>query len=230
MSDSVLTADFVARLRAFVRKRVRSDEDAEDITQNALLKFVQDRESVAENSGPAWVFTVARREIIDRFRRADPTTFELADSHIASDGDQEPSTLQDLAHCVDPLLQCLSGPDRDVLRRVDLLGESQAEIADALGLPRSTIKARTQRARLRFHQALLSCCAIELDARGGPVSYSPANGTECPCTADSGLDQHPDARCSQDQGPGSDGGASRQRAPECAAADRSNTGCHTRNH
>src|SRR5215213_7771865 len=70
-----LTAEFRTRLRAFVRRRVRSDADADDLVQDVLTKLVGKGEGVPSGSIHAWLFTVARRAIIDRFR----TTRELAE-------------------------------------------------------------------------------------------------------------------------------------------------------
>lgn len=182
MNDKILTAEFILRLRSFVRRRVRSEEEAEDITQNTLLKFVRDRDSISEDRGPAWIFTVARNEIVNHFRRNEAASSEEDKRLVDSEKDSDSSAIQELAHCVEPLLRRLSESDREILHRVDLLGESQVDIAAALGVARSTIKSRTQRARKRFHRELLSCCKIELDVRGTPVAFASNSGSQCGCS------------------------------------------------
>lgn len=181
MHSDIVTEAFMSRLRAFVRHRVQSDADADDITQSTLLKLVRDHDSITKGSGPAWIFMVARREIVDHYRRRLHGGSQDASTEPESPERGEASVITELAHCVEPLLDSLSELDRDILRRVDLLGESQADIADSLGVPRSTVKARTQRARQRFHDALLSCCTIELDARGMPLAFGVNPTGRCGC-------------------------------------------------
>lgn len=183
-SDAVVTPEFHRRLRAFVRRRVRSDEEAEDIAQEVLLKFVRESDSIDAGRGPAWILAVARREIADLHRRGGPRPAELSGDERARVDEDEPSALVELSHCVQPLLDRLAPADRDLLRRVDLLGESQAELADAQVLPRSTLKARVQRARERFRQELLECCSLALDARGLPSSYARRGPDSCPCAGE----------------------------------------------
>lgn len=184
MSDADITPAFLSRLRAFVRRRVRSDEVADDITQDVMLKFVRDRDSIKAGRGPAWMFTVARREIIDRHRRASPPMTELSGEEPMPLVEEEVSVLEELSYCVQPLLDRLSSADQGLLRRVDLQGESQAKIADAMGIPRSTIKAQVQRARERFHQELSACCAIALDVRGTPRSFAATEAAPCSCDSE----------------------------------------------
>ncbi len=183
--DPLVTPEFHRRLRTFVRKRVRSDEEAEDIVQDVLLKFVRERDSIDAGRGPAWILAVARREIADLYRRGAPPAAELSgEEHAPPDAD-DATALMELSHCVQPLLDRLSPADRELLRRVDLEGESQAELAGALVLPRSTLKARVQRARERFRGVLLECCSLALDGRGLPSSFARRDPQSCPCAGDS---------------------------------------------
>lgn len=183
MSATALTQEFIRRLRTFVRRRVPSDADADDITQNVLLKFVRAGESIEAGRGPSWMFTVARREIIDRYRRTKLATSDVGLEAAAAAQEQDPSAISELSHCVHPLLQLLSPEDREILRRVDLEGEAQSAIADGQGIARSTLKARVQRARQRFHEQLLACCSIAIDTRGNPHSIEPRPDSSCDCNA-----------------------------------------------
>jgi DNA-directed RNA polymerase specialized sigma24 family protein len=63
-----LSAEFLTRLRAFVRSRVRSAHDAEDIVQDVLTKFIQHDDSIDSRSIYAWLFTVERRNGLDHNR------------------------------------------------------------------------------------------------------------------------------------------------------------------
>jgi RNA polymerase sigma factor (sigma-70 family) len=58
------------RLHGFIRKRVRSSEDAEDILQEVYSQLVEaDRLMKPIDQMSAWLFTVARNRITDLYRK-----------------------------------------------------------------------------------------------------------------------------------------------------------------
>jgi RNA polymerase sigma factor (sigma-70 family) len=63
------------RLFGFIRDRVRTQEDAEDILQDVWyqLSRVVDLDQIGSLSG--WLYEVARNRITDRYRRTRETTF-----------------------------------------------------------------------------------------------------------------------------------------------------------
>ncbi|MGE3165465.1 MAG: sigma factor-like helix-turn-helix DNA-binding protein [Planctomycetota bacterium] len=79
------------------------------------------------------------------------------------------------------MLERLDREDRIVLQRVDMLGESQAEIARELGMSMSGLKSRVQRARQRLRAQLEDCCAVERDRSGRPVDYRRRPDRPSPC-------------------------------------------------
>jgi RNA polymerase sigma factor (sigma-70 family) len=61
--------EYGKRLFSFIRGRVRTDEDAEDILQDVWYQFsnVADSEPIEQVS--SWLFTVARNKITDKYRK-----------------------------------------------------------------------------------------------------------------------------------------------------------------
>ena len=58
------------RLFRFIRKRVNSLEDAEDILQDVLFQFISGFDTIRSiESATSWLFRVARNRIIDRYRK-----------------------------------------------------------------------------------------------------------------------------------------------------------------
>lgn len=57
------------RLRRFVRARVRSEADAEDVLQDVWQRLVTALEDGPIEQVGAWLYTVARNRIVDRSRR-----------------------------------------------------------------------------------------------------------------------------------------------------------------
>jgi RNA polymerase sigma factor (sigma-70 family) len=110
------------KLLGFIRNRVSSVEEAEDILQDVFFQFVSGFETIESlDRVTSWLYSVARNKIIDRYRRdaARPqrTNFELA----SGKDDDVPLTLQDIL------------PDLDNTPEATLLREAiWDEITDAL--------------------------------------------------------------------------------------------------
>ncbi len=110
------------KLLGFIRSRVSSVEEAEDILQDVFFQFVSGFETIESlDRVTSWLYSVARNKIIDRYRRdaARPkrTDFEL----ISGKDEDSPLTLQDIL------------PDLDNTPEATLLREAiWDEITDAL--------------------------------------------------------------------------------------------------
>jgi|SRR6185312_9388697 len=77
-SQNIIQAvqDYGKRLFSFIRGRVKSDEDAEDILQDVWYQFSNavDTEPIQQVS--AWLFTVARNKITDKYRKKKSVSIE----------------------------------------------------------------------------------------------------------------------------------------------------------
>src|SRR6478609_8599496 len=82
------------RLLSFIRNRVSSVEEAEDILQDVFYQFVAGYETIESiDRVTSWLFSVARNKIIDRYRR-DASRPKRADFDGAISRDEEsPLTL-----------------------------------------------------------------------------------------------------------------------------------------
>ncbi|HEX5025936.1 MAG TPA: sigma-70 family RNA polymerase sigma factor [Agriterribacter sp.] len=69
------------RLFGFIRQRVASTEDAEDIMQDVFYQFAGNTEPIEQVT--SWLFRVARNKITDRYRKKQPELFD--DLEPASD-------------------------------------------------------------------------------------------------------------------------------------------------
>ena len=192
MEHDHVEPDLVRSLGAYVRGRMPTSADADDLVQTVLLRLVESREEPVRASVHAWLRTVARHAIADFYRRrsrevGDVNEEELDEEEL-SGTERDGTELDDAVHvpdgasagalgddapeitrCLAPLLARLDPDDRTILERVDLNGESQAEIARELDVSLSTVKSRTQRARSRLEAALVARCEFERDGRGMPV-------------------------------------------------------------
>lgn len=113
------------RLLSFIRSRVSTVEEAEDILQDVFYQFVAGYETIESlDRVTSWLFSVARNKIIDRYRRdaIRPKRAELTLS--AGTDDDAPLTLQDI------LPDLGNTPDDAYLR--DAIWEAVMEALDEL--------------------------------------------------------------------------------------------------
>lgn len=85
------------RLLSFIRNRVSTSEEAEDILQDVFYQFVAGFETIESiDRVTSWLFSVARNKIIDRYRRdaARPMRADLG--MMAASEDDAPITLQEI--------------------------------------------------------------------------------------------------------------------------------------
>ena len=85
------------KLLSFIRGKVSSVEEAEDILQDVFYQFVAGFESIESlDRVTSWLYSVARNKIIDRYRRdaSRPKKAEF-DGAIGRD-DESPLTLQEI--------------------------------------------------------------------------------------------------------------------------------------
>lgn len=158
-SLSYIVKTYSSRLFGFIRGRVRSVEDAEDILQDVWISLnnVLDLEAI-ENVG-AWLFRNARNRIVDGYRKTREETLdpleEMSDLLISSDDwpDDELSAevfWQSLLSALDELPE----KQRDVFVKNELDGLTLQEIADEEGEKLKTIISRKRYAVQQLRKRL----------------------------------------------------------------------------
>ena len=167
------------RLGAYVRRRVEP-RAVDDVVGDIMLRLVRHRAALNAATNPAaWMLRVAASAVADYHRRRAVEQRALADAAAevalsdattlseTADG----SAARELARCLVPMIRALPAPYDEALMLTEIEGLTQAAAARRLGLSASGMKSRVQRARAKLKQALLRCCAIEVDRRGGVVDY-----------------------------------------------------------
>jgi len=84
---------FGKRLLGFIRQRVNSEADAEDVLQDVWYQLTTtvDTQPIEQVSG--WLFAVARNKITDRYRKKKQ---ESLDELLASDGEEESFSFKEI--------------------------------------------------------------------------------------------------------------------------------------
>ena len=155
------------RLFDFIRRRVRTVEDAEDILQDVFSQMVASY-SVTEpiEQLTSWLFRVARNKIIDWYRKKKPDSLPR-DEHnsegplnledILYDSSMSPDTLygrsivwSELSDALDDLPE----DQREIFVLHELEGRSFKEIAAETGEPINTLLSRKRYAVLALRERL----------------------------------------------------------------------------
>jgi RNA polymerase sigma-70 factor, ECF subfamily len=140
-------------------------DEAEDLTQEILIRVYQNLKSYRAESGSFqnWLLRVARNLIIDHYRqvRRYPQTGgseELETMNIKDDKALNPQRAVEQVEASRFLqdgLQSLSPELKEAIVLRDLEGMAYNEMADLLNVPEGTVKSRINRGRLELAKLLM---------------------------------------------------------------------------
>ena len=129
--------------------------DAEDVVQRTFLdawRFAPSYDPERRFSG--WLFTIARRRALDTLRARRVTVdVELASNVVGEDGRETAQRLADAGE-VRSALARLPVHERRVLALTYFEQLKQSEVAQRLGVPLGTVKARGSRGTRRLRKLL----------------------------------------------------------------------------
>lgn len=117
---------------------------AQDIVQETLLRAWRTPDVLAQERGSArsWLYTVARRLVIDEWRTA-RSRHEVVSAEVPERPVEDESERSVDRQLVAQALRTLSSEHRAVIGECYLRGASVAEAAAALGIAPGTVKSRT---------------------------------------------------------------------------------------
>jgi RNA polymerase sigma-70 factor (ECF subfamily) len=140
-------------------------EEAEDLTQEILIRVYQNLKSYRSEAGSFqnWILRVARNLIIDHYRqvRRYPQTGgseELETMNISDDripNPQREAERVEASRFLQDGLQSLSPELKEAIILRDLEGMAYQDIAGLLNVPEGTVKSRINRGRLELAKLLL---------------------------------------------------------------------------
>lgn len=155
----------------FIRQRVRTQEEAEDILQDVFANVLAASENIQKpiENVSSWIFTAVRNRIIDSYRKKRAETFseiqtseqadeglEMFDNFVSDlyntpDNDLMRKTIWDF---VQESLAELPAEQRDVFVKNELEGVSFREMAEETGVNINTLLARKRYAVLHLRRRL----------------------------------------------------------------------------
>lgn len=162
-------------VNAFVRRRIANAHDAQDVSQEILLR-IHDRLGGLRSAARLmpWVTRVARNAVVDYYRSRRPEAPlppELADTlPAAPTADSLPG---EVAGWIAAQLDALPPRYREAVRLSEMEGLSHKAVAERLGLSLAATKSRIRRGRLIVRERLLTCCHFEFGRRGSLIDVQP---------------------------------------------------------
>ena len=145
----------------------RNAAEAEDAVQEAFVKAYRALRRFREGAAfRPWLLAIVTNEARNRRRsvaRADRLTLRVAEVRPSGDAAPSPEAAALRQEERDVLVQALNAmrdEDRLVVGYRYLLGLSEAETAEALGVPKGTVKSRLARSLARLREALSADGAV----------------------------------------------------------------------
>jgi RNA polymerase sigma-70 factor (ECF subfamily) len=159
-----LLARYKGAIYDYCRRMVRG-EDARDLAQETFVKaFLSIKKFDERKRFSPWLFRIAHNLVIDYLRKKRAVIYSMTvtnDSETReidfADGSKMPDELlsrKEIREAFDAALNSLDADYKEVLILRHREGLSYDEIANALGLPLGTVKARIHRGREKLKQKL----------------------------------------------------------------------------
>ena len=155
-----LYEQFVGRVFRTVRGLLRSDADAEDVTQDAMLTVLTSLRTYRQRPDArfaAWVTTIALNTVRRRFRRRRPELTETGDLPDVPAGAADPADVLDRARQRRALLIALAELPRREREIVSLrygADLNATDIAAAVGIEAANVRKILERTRTRLGDRL----------------------------------------------------------------------------
>lgn len=150
--------------KAFLAARVGSEAEAEDILQNGLLKALQSSGDLHDDAKlTAWFYQLLRHAVVDHYRARGSARRRhdaLAEMIAALGDDTAPAAVleRQLCGCLAGVVDTLKPRHAELLRRVDLNGESVQAAAKALKMTPNSASVALHRARKDLRARLETFC------------------------------------------------------------------------
>lgn len=156
--------------KAFLVARVGSEAEAEDILQNGLLKALQQAHELKDDTKLiAWFYRLLRNAIVDFYRARDANRRrdDVLGKTVKALGENveaaPPGWTAQLCACLGGVATTLKPQPAELIRRVDLDGESVQSAANAMGITANNASVMLHRARRDLREKLQAFCGACAD-------------------------------------------------------------------
>ena len=149
------------KFTAFVRGRIGDPHLAADVVQDSLLKALKSANQLRDDeSAVAWFYRILRHSIIDLYRRraTSQTALDRLERELNAPPDKEEERA--ICGCIESLIPALNTDYAELIRRLDLAGESPETVSAALGMTTNNLRVRHHRARRQLRERLEQTCRM----------------------------------------------------------------------
>jgi len=185
MEIAGIYTQFNRSLLSFIRSKIRSKEDAEDILQNVFIKISSNVNKLSdEEKLQSWIFTITRNAIIDYYRiNASHKSIEVdsvVEDNMLVEESNDPTKGLDL--CMKSMIDLLPEEYRTIIIDSELKGIKQKDLAEKYNMAYPSMRSRVQRGRERLKQLFYNCCHIETDSHGNVLAAQARTDCNGPCS------------------------------------------------
>lgn len=149
---------------AFLERRLRSREEAEDVLQEAFVRGIEKSDDLRDvDSAVAWFYRMLRNTLIDRHRRRDAEERALERFASEQSGVQPPvdeELMREVCDCVSRLLPTIKPEYASILQRVELEEIPVKEYAARERITANNASVRLSRAREALRKQLVRSCSL----------------------------------------------------------------------
>jgi len=165
------------KLFSFIRSKVETLEDAEDILNDVFVKLTQTaNENAIPGNVSSWLYRVTKNRIVDYYRAK--KRFEPLPEDLSVES-EDTNMIRQLSNCMLPMIRTLPETYQQPLMLSEIEGKKYKEVAAELDLSLSAVKSRILRGREKLHKSMVSCCTIHRNNVGEVVDYEQKSGAFC---------------------------------------------------
>ncbi len=154
---------FRNKFLGYLRKRLNSPQDAEDVFQDFCVKVLRSYDTVNSSARlDAWLGITLRHTLTDHYRRrATRNRGAEAFAIEAKVLETEPESHDEQAcSCVTAAMGELQPAQADLLTRLDLQDHPRKEVAAALGISLNSLGVRVHRSRAALKAEIAKICPV----------------------------------------------------------------------
>ncbi|MGL4403572.1 MAG: sigma-70 family RNA polymerase sigma factor [Fusobacteriaceae bacterium] len=162
-----------SHLFSFIRKKVRTREDAEDILQEVYIKLHNNIHTLKEEERIiSWIYQITRNTINDCIKKCYRINLSELDDNIITMEEEEDNNLnEEIIESMKQFIEKLPPTSKEIIKLYEFENLSHKEIGEKMGIKENNSKVKLKRAREKLKKELDQCCVFSLDRYGNILNY-----------------------------------------------------------